>query len=404
VWYIREVLLSVVIPTKNRPSTLYYAVCAALAIPSKDLEVVVQDCSDNNTSQDVLAPFIGDARLRYARSDGTPSMTQNWNFAFERLRGEYAIVLGDDDAVGSEVVNAARWARANGVDAIADQRISYLWPNYQLRDAAGTVRVSRHTGQITYADASKVLETTLRSYPIGTTLLPHIYHCLVRMDLMREIKSRAGAFFDSMAPDYYSTIALSCIAQQFARVDYPLCASGASAAANAGRVHVGKDYLHALEYMLSDWAPYVPPFYTMQTAIVDATIKGLSHMGRQDLIPSLDYSSFYAECLIQQPGKAPAIIGELRRLAREHPTLARRIYSRLPVRMAQMGARRLRHVVGRQVAASSLKKLTSRLRNDDYDVLPASNIIEALELSQQVLRSRGIRSPFASDPATQAGN
>ena len=89
IWYIVTImLLSIVVPTKNRPATLAYAVRAALALPSDDLELVVQDCSDDNRTQDAIAPFAADGRLRYEKSVGAPSMTDNWNLAFERVRGE----------------------------------------------------------------------------------------------------------------------------------------------------------------------------------------------------------------------------------------------------------------------------------------------------------------------------
>jgi hypothetical protein len=349
---------------------------------------------------EALAPFATDPRLRYARSTGAPSMTENWNLAFERVRGDYAIVLGDDDAVGDEIVNAARWARDNDVDAIADERLSYLWPNYQLREAAGTIRVGRHTGVVTYVDAPRSLEQTLRKYPIDTTQLPHIYHGLVRMSLMREIKARAGMFFDSMAPDFYSTIALSCIARRFARAAYPLCASGASAAANAGRVHEGKDHLHALEYKRAQWSPYVPPFYTMGTSILDATIKALIHMDRRDLIPVLDFSSFYADCFVQHTRSATAILREIRRLGSEHPSLPRVIRAKLVPRIIQMTGHRLRQFAGRQTAARGLKRLKSRIRRVDYDVMAASDIVEALQRAQQLMDSRGVKSPFTpSEPS-----
>ena len=41
-------LLSIIIPTKNRYNTVLYAINSALNIISQDFEIVVQDCSENN--------------------------------------------------------------------------------------------------------------------------------------------------------------------------------------------------------------------------------------------------------------------------------------------------------------------------------------------------------------------
>jgi hypothetical protein len=216
------------------------------------------------------------------------------------------------------------------------------------------------------------------------------------MRVMNELKRRTGAFFGSMAPDYYSTIAISCIARRFARATYPLCAAGASAAANAGRVHDRQDHLHALEYGQSRWSPYVPPFYLMTTAIVGATIQALRDMGREDLILMLDYSSFYAECLAQRPRSFRATAKEVGHLLHDHPSLRPVVVPRLLPRTVQMTWRRLRQVAGRPTAATPLKKLKSQLVRRDFDVLAASNIVEAIERSQRLLQSRGVESPFAS--------
>lgn len=392
-------LLSVVIPTKNRPYTLSAAVRAALAVQSPDLEIVVQDCSNNLETGNVAATLSADSRLRYEKSPGAPSMTENWNYAFARVRGEYVIVIGDDDAVGREVANAARWAKEHDVDAIADDRIVYFWPNYQLGEVAGTARVSRHTGRVESDDALRTLDHALSRYPVNLHRLPHIYQGLVRTRLMHEIKARTGQFFHSMAPDYYSAVALACVVKRFVRASYPVCAAGASAAANSGRVHQGTDYLHALEFDRQfQWSRYVPPFYSMTTSIVDATSKALIHMGREDLIETLDFSSFYGDCLAQQPREATAVVRELRRLLREHPCLASGILPRIIPRAIQMTARRVRHIAGRPVAMRGLKKLKARLTPADYDVVAAPDIVEALDKTQHLLKSRGVRSPFGAAP------
>jgi hypothetical protein len=389
-------LLSIVVPTKNRPATLYYAVQAALAHPSDDLEIVVQDCSDDNRTHDVLEPFADQPRLRYEKSAGAPSMTENWNLAFERVRGDYSIVLGDDDAVGTEIVNAARWARAHHVDAIADDRVAYFWPDYQLKEVAGTARLGRATGQMTWPNVHETLESVLRQYPIDPQRLPHIYHGLVRTQLMHEIKRRTGRFFDSLAPDYYSTVALSCIAKRFVRASYPVCVSGASAQANAGRVHDGKDHLHAREYRQQpDWPRYVPPVYCMITAITASTIQALEAMDRADLVATLDFSSLYAEFLAEQPGNAGAMAGALGRLVADHRSFVLQIPPRLATRTVRMVGRRLRQAAGRQAIGHRLKKLRSRMAPVDDGVVRAANIVEAIEGSQQILRARGVKSPFS---------
>jgi hypothetical protein len=118
------------------------------------------------------------------------------------------------------------------------------------------------------------------------------------------------------------------------------------------------------------------------------------------LIPVLDFSSFYADCFVQQPRSATAILREIRRLGSEHPSLARGIRAKLVPRIIQMTGHRLRQFAGRRTAARGLKRLKSRIRRVDYDVMAASDIVEALQRAQQLMHSRGVKSPFTpSEPS-----
>src|SRR5438094_861105 len=91
-------IITVVIPTRERVATLRSTVATALDQRSRDLEVLVSD----NASNDGTAAFIhtvADARLRYVNTGRRLSMSANWEFALEHVRGEYILIVGDDDAL-----------------------------------------------------------------------------------------------------------------------------------------------------------------------------------------------------------------------------------------------------------------------------------------------------------------
>ena len=89
-------LLSIIIPTCNRQVYAASAIRCALAIPSSDIEVVVQDCSDEDTLSSLIAAESLDKRLSY-RYERPAYMIQNWNRAIGRAIGEYLCLIGDDD-------------------------------------------------------------------------------------------------------------------------------------------------------------------------------------------------------------------------------------------------------------------------------------------------------------------
>src|ERR1035441_9992941 len=81
-------LLSIIIPTYNRQEYAASAIRCALAIPSNDIEIVVQDCSDDDLLSSLIVPEFLDKRLSY-RYERPAHMAENWNRAIGRAAGEY---------------------------------------------------------------------------------------------------------------------------------------------------------------------------------------------------------------------------------------------------------------------------------------------------------------------------
>jgi hypothetical protein len=62
-----------------------------------DFEVVVADNANDDQTAVVLAGHSGDNRLRVVRSETVLSVTDNWMRALSAARGEYLLMIGDDD-------------------------------------------------------------------------------------------------------------------------------------------------------------------------------------------------------------------------------------------------------------------------------------------------------------------
>src|SRR5579871_6012309 len=89
---------SVVIPTRNRARYLRASIRTVLHQRFQDFEVVVSDNCSNPETKQVVDGFQ-DPRLRYYRSDVPLAMTDNWETAISQAKGEYVIVIGDDDGL-----------------------------------------------------------------------------------------------------------------------------------------------------------------------------------------------------------------------------------------------------------------------------------------------------------------
>ena len=91
-------MFSVVVPTHNRLHLLRDAIETVRRQEFGQWEVVVFD----NASKDGIADHVhslDDQRVRYARSDSFLPVTDSWNRAIELARGDYVVLLGDDDGL-----------------------------------------------------------------------------------------------------------------------------------------------------------------------------------------------------------------------------------------------------------------------------------------------------------------
>ena len=92
------VRFSVLVPTRNRLEYLPMAIETVRRQDYQDWEIIV---SDNDSPQDIAGYVAGlhDPRIRYLRTDRFVSVTENWNTALAASRGDYVVMLGDDDGL-----------------------------------------------------------------------------------------------------------------------------------------------------------------------------------------------------------------------------------------------------------------------------------------------------------------
>jgi glycosyltransferase involved in cell wall biosynthesis len=89
---------SIVMPTHNRLHLLRDAIETVRRQDFTDWELVVFD----NASEDPVGDHVrslGDSRIRHVRSDEFLPVTSSWNRAIDLARGDYVILLGDDDGL-----------------------------------------------------------------------------------------------------------------------------------------------------------------------------------------------------------------------------------------------------------------------------------------------------------------
>ncbi|MGZ4246253.1 MAG: glycosyltransferase family 2 protein [Solirubrobacteraceae bacterium] len=215
-------LFSVLLPTHDRLEYLRYAVASVQRQDEHDWELVV---SDNDSTEDVagFVQGLGDDRVRYVRTDRFVPVTENWNNALRHSRGEYVIMLGDDDALLPGYLSRQRALidRFERPDAIYTGAFLYAYPGVLPDAPEGWLQPNLHAPffggaaepfMLPRADARDLAHAA----PDFRALYDfNMQYVLVARDAIDRL-SGDGDFFRSPFPDYYAMNLLFAEAQRIA--------------------------------------------------------------------------------------------------------------------------------------------------------------------------------------------
>lgn len=223
-----DALLSVVIPTRDRPETLAHALRTVLAAADAATEVLVHDNSTDDRTV-ALVERLGDERIRHLRVHDL-AMTDNWEAAVLAARGDWITVLGDDDGLMPFATRAVRTAIARtGTDVVTWRKARYCWPDRD-RDANKLKIPAARAAR--WVSGRVQLEAVLAGPRHRYGELPMLYNSFVARSALERIVRRDGRLFGSRSPDVYSGAAIAATTERFLRVGLPLSVNGLSGASN----------------------------------------------------------------------------------------------------------------------------------------------------------------------------
>jgi len=311
-------LLSIVVPTKNRARCAIPMIRSILALEGQAFELVITDNSDDDALADWVAGQPADPRLRYERVRGVVSMTGNCNRAIGLARGEYVILIGDDDTVLPSILPACRWASENGVDALTpDLSIRYMWPDLRHRifgmRQAGNVYLDPWPGTLTRADSGAEALACVRRAGQGMGRMANLYHGVVRRSVLEALRERTGDYVHGVSPDVYTSLAITTQVRNQFHYAGPVAIPGSSGRSNSGRQavreHQGRlwDDPHMMPYVGETWPPEIPEFFGIETVWAQAALTACRKTGRDDLLRAFDFTRLYAICLVKHRRNLPEI-------------------------------------------------------------------------------------------------
>jgi glycosyltransferase involved in cell wall biosynthesis len=90
-------LVSLCVPTLNRPVLFRRTLKSLVAQEFRDLEIIVVDNASQTEESRQAVEEMNDSRIRYHRHPTRIGMGANWNSAREMARGKYLAIFHDDD-------------------------------------------------------------------------------------------------------------------------------------------------------------------------------------------------------------------------------------------------------------------------------------------------------------------
>lgn len=302
-------LLTVVMPTHNRAQYAQSAIKSILSIESELLQLVVHDTSESHELEEFVAKSIDDTRLKYIYCAQRLTMTENHNAAMHAAEGEYVCLIGDDDTIMPEAINAVSWAKQRNIDALTPVVVAnYAWPDFRSRifgmRHAGRVYIRKKFGFAVRRSAQDSLKRSLNTAAQGTDGLPKIYHGFVRRSVMEDIRAKSGAYFHGSSPDISGAISLALTLSSFVEIDYPLTLPGASGKSNTGRsaINTHKGALandaQTAEFVSSGWPKEVPRFFSVETVWAHAAIETICRLQIASL-QNFNFIRLYGLCWLR---------------------------------------------------------------------------------------------------------
>lgn len=247
----KKPFISVIIPTRERADTLLFAIKTALDQKSNNYEVIVSDNFSQDNTKKVVESF-NDSRLVYVNSGRRLSMCDNYEFGLNHAKGEYVIIIGDDDAIMPGAIDKLHLTIKNNPGLVYNWPMPlYIWPKDGKESSAHYVSPNTRPFKANLKKIAQRFIVVMRE----SGQLPSVYHGAVSKSILDMIKNQAGRVFCSTQPDVFTSFAIPVFTDTALNVGYAVTVSGRSPKANSA-VGYDKDSRVNTEKMLKEYGDY----------------------------------------------------------------------------------------------------------------------------------------------------
>ena len=291
-------LLSIVVPTKNRYEYLKWLIKLFVSIASDNMELIIQDNSDNQTDiEDYIGKF-NDGRIKYFYTQEPLSVVDNCDLAVDNSCGEYVSMIGDDDGFHRDIIKCAEYMKIRDIDSIIGSRAYYNWSGTSgvVFDYSAKLRLPKYSGKLEKIDCRKKLIRMLKTSNFQyLDYLPAVYNGIVSRACLDKIKLISGSYFPGPSPDMANSVALSVIDIKHYKYDFPFSIAGKCTTSAGGlgakHQHLSKieDAKHLPANTSERWQIQIPKYWSAPTIYAQSAVDACIRMNNTDLASLFNY-------------------------------------------------------------------------------------------------------------------
>lgn len=303
-------LLSIAVPTKNRYNYLKYLIKVVDSFATDEVELVIQDNSDDNKE---IQQYLDENKYRFVRyfyNQGVISMTGNCDLAVHNCTGEYICLIGDDDGVTRYILDCVRWMKEHDYKILKSSYSIYKWPSYKspkYYNIASTALCSKYTMKYRIVSCKDSLIKLLRSGISTLEYMPKLYNGIVRRDVLERIYKRCGSYSPGPSPDMANAVSVALEEDNYVYIDAPIIIGGHSSHLG-GDANKYKNQISRLEEQkiidpkeVEQWDLRIPKIWSAIAVWSESALTALKAYNATEYINKLDFENVYKVFVYEHP-------------------------------------------------------------------------------------------------------
>ena len=323
-------LISIVIPSRDRVHYLRHSVATALAIPDSEIEVIVSDNASFDDTEEVIKS-IKDKRLKYVNTGARLSMRANFEIALNACSGDYIIFFGDDDGIiPGQFADLRYILTQHKPDVLSWEFLTYGWPINGYGKKTGGLRFERDKlfGGVKQSIPNEYRGTILQANFDRNSLLPRLYHGAMSRNFLDSLVNKDGLYFCSRSPDLHISFRAAQKGGSFLRIDHPFSINGYSPASTGGGLQSqgqnakrhGKDRRFLAESEADPIQDIIPLSKSLGLGFLSAVETIRHHFPKPELLPN--YVRWYSWVLDDAAKKDSTTSAEIMKSAHDYATFS----------------------------------------------------------------------------------